>query len=122
MQNPPISVVMVVCNADRFLAEAIESILGRTFSEFEFIIVDFGSTDKSRSIISSYAAKDSRVKFHTISNCSLAEARNSGCFLAQGRYIAIMDADDVSVQGRLKSTYARHRITQFLFPQKVSNK
>lgn len=102
MQNPLVSVVMVVWNADRFLAEAIESILSQTLSEFEFIIVDFGSTDKSRSIISSYAARDSRVKFHTISSCALAEARNAGCFLAQGRYIAIMDADDVSVPDRLK--------------------
>jgi glycosyltransferase involved in cell wall biosynthesis len=102
MQNPLISVVMVVCNADRFLAEAIESILSQTFGEFEFIIVDFGSTDKSRSIISSYAAMDRRVKFHTMSNCALPEARNAGCFLAQGRYIAIMDADDVSVRDRLK--------------------
>jgi glycosyltransferase involved in cell wall biosynthesis len=102
MQNPLISVVMVVCNADRFLAEAIESILSQTFSEFEFIIVDFGSTDKSRSIISSYATRDRRVKFHTMSNCALPEARNAGCFLAQGQYIAIMDADDVSVRDRLK--------------------
>src|SRR5262249_38794407 len=96
-----VSVVMVVCNADRFIAEAIESILGQTFGDFEFIVVDFGSTDKSQSTIRSYAAKDSRVKFHSISNCSLAEARNAGCFLAQGRYIAIMDADDVSLPERL---------------------
>lgn len=106
MQNPLISVVMVVCNADRFLAEAIESILSQTFSEFEFIIVDFGSTDKSRSIISGSAARDSRVKFHTISNCALAEARNAGCLLALGRYIAIMDADDVSVPERLQWEFA----------------
>ena len=106
MDNPLVSVVMVVCNADRFLAEAIESILSQTFREFEFIIVDFGSTDKSRSIISSYAGGDSRVKFHTISKCALAEARNAGCFLAQGRYIAIMDADDVSVPDRLKWEFA----------------
>jgi hypothetical protein len=102
MQNPRVSVVMVVCNAHRFLAEAVESILSQDFSEFEFIIVDFGSTDESQSIIQSYAAKDSRVKFHSIPSCSLAEARNAGCFLARGRYIAIMDADDLSVPERLK--------------------
>jgi glycosyltransferase involved in cell wall biosynthesis len=55
---------MVVCNIDRFLAKAIKSILHQTFGEFEFIIVDFGSTDKSKAIVSSYAAKDSRIKLH----------------------------------------------------------
>jgi hypothetical protein len=92
---------MVVCNVERFLAEAIESILGQTFREFEFIIVDFGSTDRSKEIIASYAAKDSRIKLHQIPHCRLAEARNASCFLAQGEYIAIMDADDVSLPDRL---------------------
>jgi len=92
---------MVVCNVDRFLAEAIESILEQTFRDFEFVIVDFGSTDKSKEIISSYATKDSRIKFHEIPHCGLAEARNQGCLLAQGQYIAIMDADDISVLERL---------------------
>src|SRR5271169_6728077 len=92
---------MVVCNVDRFLAESIESILGQTFREFEFIIVDFGSTDNSKSIISSYATRDSRIKLRVVPHCGLAEARNAGCFLAQGQYIAIMDADDVSLPNRL---------------------
>ncbi len=92
---------MVTCNVQRFLAEAIESILDQTFRDFEFIIVDFGSTDDSKSIISSYAAKDSRIKFHEIPRCSLATARNAAFFIAQGRYIAVMDADDVSVPDRL---------------------
>jgi len=101
MHKPLVSVVMVACNVDRFLAESIESILGQTFREFEFIIVDFGSTDKSRIIATNYAAKDSRIRVHGIPNCSLPEARNAGCFLAQGEYIAIADADDVSLPNRL---------------------
>ncbi len=101
MSKPLISVVMVVCNVDRFLAESIESILGQSFSDFEFIIVDFGSTDNSKAIISDYAARDMRIKLHEIPHCGLAEARNAGCFLAQGEYIAIMDADDVSLPERL---------------------
>jgi Glycosyl transferase family 2 len=99
--KPFVSVVMVVCNVERFLGEAIESILDQTYREFEFVIVDFGSSDKSKEIISSYAAKDSRIKFHEISQCGLAEARHQACLLAQGRYIAIMDADDISVPERL---------------------
>ena len=101
MNKPLVSVVMVVCNVDHFLAESIESILGQTLRDFEFIIVDFGSTDNSKSIISSYAASDSRLKFHIIPSCGLAEARNASCFLAQGQYIALMDADDVSSPDRL---------------------
>lgn len=92
---------MVVCNVDRFLAEAIDSILGQTFRDLEFIIVDFGSTDKSKQIVSTFAAKDSRIKFHEIPHCRLSEARNAAGYFARGKYIAIMDADDVSLPDRL---------------------
>src|SRR6266850_2586355 len=101
MNRPLVSVAMVVCNVDRYLAEAIESILDQTFKEFEFIIVDFGSTDRSNSIILEYQGKDNRIKFHTIPHCGLGEARNAAGFLAQGQYIAIMDADDIAVRDRL---------------------
>jgi len=102
MNKPIVSVVMVVCNVERFLAEAIESILAQTFRDFEFIIIDYGSTDRSRSIISSLAAKDKRIKLHEIPHCILPEARNAGCFLAQGQYIALLDADNVSLPERLQ--------------------
>ncbi len=96
-----VSVVMVVCNADRFLAEAIESILAQTYKGFEFIIIDFGSADKSKEIAAHYAAQDGRIRLLEIPHCSLPEARNAGCFLAQGKYIAVVDADDISVPNRL---------------------
>src|ERR1700722_19795108 len=92
---------MVVCNVDRFLEEAIESILTQTFRDFEFIILDFGSTDRTKEITARYAARDSRIKLSEIPHCSLTEARNAACFLAQGQYIANMDADDVSLPDRL---------------------
>jgi GT2 family glycosyltransferase len=101
MDNPEISVVMVVCNVERFLAEAIESILNQAFTRFEFIIVDFGSTDNSKTIVSNYAVKDARIRLHEIPHCTLGEARNTACSLARGRYIAIMDADDFSLPERL---------------------
>ncbi len=94
---------MVVCNVERFLAESIESVLRQTYTEFEFIIVDFGSTDKSKAIISRYASKDSRVKFNEIPHCGLAEARNAASSRAQGEYIAVMDADDVALPNRLSA-------------------
>jgi cellulose synthase/poly-beta-1,6-N-acetylglucosamine synthase-like glycosyltransferase len=92
---------MVVCNVEHYLAESIESVLGQTFCDFEFIILDFGSSDNSKVIASSYAASDSRIRLEDIPHCGLAEARNAGCSLARAKYIAIMDADDVSLPDRL---------------------
>jgi Glycosyl transferase family 2 len=101
MKTCTISVVMVVCNVERFLAESIQSILGQTFGDFEFVIADYGSTDDTKAIVASYAARDSRVRFREILRCGLAEARNAACRLARGQYIAIMDADDIAVPERL---------------------
>jgi glycosyltransferase involved in cell wall biosynthesis len=100
--TPLVSVVMVVCNVDRFLAESIESVLGQTFGDFEFIIMDFGSSDLSKAIASGYAAHDGRIRLHDTPHCGLVEARNAACSLARGQYIAIMDADDVSLPDRLQ--------------------
>jgi Glycosyl transferase family 2 len=101
MSQPQVSVVMVVRNVDRFVAEAIESILTQTFRDFEFLILDFGSTDNSKMIASRYAQADSRIKLHEVPTCGLGEARNAVCSLAQGRYIAVQDADDISLPNRL---------------------
>jgi hypothetical protein len=102
MSRPLVSVTMVVCDVvDCYLAEAIESILAQTFRDFEFIIVDFGSPDTAKSIISKYAAIDSRIRSREIPHCGLAEARNAACSFAQGKYVAIMDADDVCLPERL---------------------
>ncbi len=112
MSNPPqdvarehqplVSVVMVMRNIDHYLAEAVESILDQTFKDFEFIILDFGSTDRSKEIATEYAARDHRITLHEIPTCGLAEARNAGCSFARGRYIAIQDADDISLPERLQ--------------------
>lgn len=100
INHPLVSVVMVTRNVDRFLAEAIESILGQTFKDLESIVVDYGSTDRSMAIISEYA-HDTRLKLHRIDACGLAEARNAACTIARGQYLAIMDADDVALPERL---------------------
>ncbi len=65
MKNSPISVVMSVFNGEVFLAEAIESILNQSFADFEFVIIDDGSTDKTSSILSSYARGDKRIRVTT---------------------------------------------------------
>jgi glycosyltransferase involved in cell wall biosynthesis len=100
--NPPlVSVILVICNVEHFLAEAIESILGQTFSDFEFVILDYGSTDTSKDIVLRYAGKDSRMKLHETPPCTYIEAKIAACALAQGRYIAVQDADDNSFPDRL---------------------
>ena len=101
-EQPLVSVVMVIRNIERYLTEAIESILHQTFRDFEFIIVDFGSKDKSFEIASSYAASDKRIKLSQIAPCSYIEAKIAACALPKGKYIAIQDADDVSFPERLE--------------------
>jgi glycosyltransferase involved in cell wall biosynthesis len=103
MSGPTVSVVMVVRNMERFLPDSIEGVLGQTFRDFELLVVDFGSTDKSKQIVAEYAHSDSRIRIKEIPECTLAEGRNAGCSLAQGRYIAIQDADDVSLPNRLQT-------------------
>ncbi|MYE26791.1 MAG: glycosyltransferase family 2 protein [Chloroflexi bacterium] len=100
---PLVSVVMPVFNGERFLAEAIESILAQTFTDFEFIIVDDGSEDRSADIIGSYAEKDDRIRFVKLGrNRGEADARNHGIAFARGEFIAAMDCDDVSLPLRLQ--------------------
>jgi len=100
---PKISGVMSVYNGEKYLKEAIDSILNQTFKDFEFIIVNDGSTDKSLEIIQSY--NDERIKIIDQKNTGLAKALNNGIKIAQGKYIARMDADDISMPNRLKIQY-----------------
>jgi hypothetical protein len=87
---------MPVYNAERYLAEAIESILSQTFADFEFIIVDDGSTDKSAKILHGYERRDPRVRILSRPNTGIVGALNDGLALARAQLVARMDADDVS--------------------------
>ncbi len=98
----PLTVLMSVYNSERFLAESVESILGQTFTDFEFVIVDDGSSDGSREIIERYAALDSRiVVLANEENIGLTRSLNRGLDVARGHYLARQDADDVSLPQRL---------------------
>ena len=99
---PLISVVMSVYNTEKYVAEAIESILNQTLTNLEFIIVDDGSTDNSLEIFQSYIKIDNRVKvIVNPENIGLAKSLNRGISIARGKYIARMDADDISLPRRL---------------------
>jgi len=102
MTVPLVSVVLPVRNVDRFVAQAIESVLAQRFTDFELIIIDFGSSDRSKLIASEYEGRDHRVILREIPPCVLPAARNAGCALAQGKYIAVMDADDVCLPNRVE--------------------
>jgi len=98
-----ISVLLSVYNGEKYLREACDSIISQTFTDFEFIIVDDGSTDRSVDILRSY--KDERMKIIQQPNKGLSAALNVGLSASAGKYIARMDADDVSVPHRLETQY-----------------
>ena len=106
MNNPAISVIMTAYNTEKYIKEAIESILNQTFKDFEFIIVDDGSTDNTRLIIEEYAKKDRRIKIlYNKKNLGIVKSLNKAIAIAKGKYIARMDSDDVSKLNRLEKQF-----------------
>ncbi len=98
-----ISVVMAVYNGAAYLVEAIESVLGQTYKDFEFVIVDDGSTDATPAIIRDYSARDSRiVSVQLPSNQGMFAALNAGIADAKGDLIARFDSDDIMIENRLE--------------------
>jgi len=101
MKNPEVTVLMSVYNGEKYLREAIDSILNQTFTDFEFLIVNDGSTDRTVEILRSY--DDPRIKIvDNEKNIGLTKSLNIGLMIARGEYIARMDADDVSAPERLE--------------------
>ena len=94
---------MPVYNGEKYLQEAIESILNQTFKDFEFIIINDGSTDKTLEIIKSFT--DPRIKLITQENRGIIYSLNKGITESRGKYIARMDADDISLPERLEKEY-----------------
>lgn len=103
--SPAITVLMSCFNEERWLSESIESILNQTFQDFEFIIIDDGSTDQTLKIAESFADKDSRIRIISKENSGLADSLNRGIAKAKGEWIARMDADDISEKTRLQEQY-----------------
>lgn len=99
-----LSVVIPCYNAEKFLAQAIRSVLAQTHQDFEIIVVDDGSTDSSAEIIKSTA--DPRIRYLWQSNGGPSKARNTGVRAATGQYLAFLDADDLMLPQRLASQLA----------------
>ena len=98
--TPTVSVLMPVHNAEPYLRRAVESILDQTFADFEFLIIDDGSTDGSRATLERYAAQDSRIRLVSRPNTGYTVALNELLDLARGEFVARMDGDDVALPHR----------------------
>ncbi len=102
---PKISVVMSVYNGEKYIKESVESILSQTFRDFEFIIINDGSTDSSKDILHNYSQKDQRIKVIDQENMGLTKSLNKGIHLSKGEYIARQDVDDISLPERLAKEF-----------------
>lgn len=98
---PLISVIIPVYNRDRYLAEAIESVLAQTYPAIELIVVDDGSSDRSAEIAQSYP-----LTYHFQPNGGIGSARNAGIALATGEFLAFLDSDDIWVADKLSKQMA----------------
>ena len=100
--SPKVSVIIPIHNGEKFLREAIESILDQTFPNFELIVINDGSNDSSVNIISSFT--DSRIVcINNKTNTGLPRVRNQGLYVSRGQYIAWLDCDDISIPERLET-------------------
>jgi glycosyltransferase involved in cell wall biosynthesis len=102
MSAPVVSVIIPSFNCQRYIAETIDSVLAQTFTNFEVIIVDDGSTDNQKDVIAAYVQRDSRVRYVYQKNSGVSAARNNGFKASQGTFIAFLDSDDVWLENNLE--------------------
>lgn len=103
----PVSVVMPAYNAERTISEAIESVLQQTYQDFELIVVDDASTDRTLQIAVDYGKKNSKIRvLENMSNFGVAVTRNHGIEKARGKYIALLDSDDLWEPDKLERQLA----------------
>ena len=96
-------IVFIPCyNADKYISETIDSLIKQTFKDFKILVIDDGSTDRSRDIVKQYAMQDHRILLvENEINRGIVYTRNRGLKLCDGEYIALMDADDIAPLYRL---------------------
>jgi len=100
--NPLVSVILSVYNGEKTIVKTIESILSQTFADFELIVIDNGSTDRTYEILQKFSDTDKRIKlFRNHITCTRSKALNFGILKAAGKYIARIDADDQALPERL---------------------
>jgi glycosyltransferase involved in cell wall biosynthesis len=113
MKTPSISVPLLAYNHEKYVAEAIQSVLEQTFSDFELIIINDGSTDRTDEIIRSF--KDDRIVYHSQANQGPVVASNNAIGMARGKYVAIICGDDAWYPNRLQRHYEALRDSRYLW-------
>lgn len=106
MNKPIISIIVPIYNVEQFLHCCIDSILAQTFTDWELLLIDDGSPDRSGEICDEYAAKDSRVRVFHKENGGVSNARNLGLDNARGEWVTFVDADDIIQPGFLRGLLA----------------
>ena len=102
-----ISVIVPVYNVEKYLKRCVDSILNQTYTDFELLLVDDGSTDGGPQICDDYAARDPRVRVIHKTNGGLISARNEGIHAARGSYVCILDGDDWALENMLQFIHDR---------------
>lgn len=102
MDNVVVSVIMPAYNAEKYIGESIESVIGQTYTNWELIIVDDGSTDTTADIIKQYQVNNNRIFYIYQKNARQGYAKNNGIKHSKGRYIAFIDADDLWLSNKLE--------------------
>ncbi|PYG88201.1 glycosyltransferase involved in cell wall biosynthesis [Ruminiclostridium sufflavum DSM 19573] len=105
--SPLISVIIPMYNTVKYIKQTVESVLAQTYSSFEVIIVDDGSTDGSGEIVKTLMLKDSRIKYIFQSNQGVSAARNNAIVHSQGEYLAFLDSDDLWLPDKLEKQVCR---------------
>ena len=103
---PKVSVILPIYNGEKYLGEAIDSILNQTFNDFELVIINDGSTDNSGAILEGYRSRDARIRVYYQDNQGLAATLNRAISLARGGYLARQDQDDLSLPERFEKQLA----------------
>jgi len=106
MNNPLVSVIIPAYNAEKYIAEAIDSVLAQTYPAYEIIVVDDGSTDRTKEIVETQGHKDTgthvEIRYMYQENRGPAAARNAGIKIAKGEYMTFLDADDIWLKNKLE--------------------
>ena len=111
-----VSIIMPAYNAEKYIEEAIESVLKQTYRNWELIIVNDCSIDATEQIVKKYQEKDERIKFHSLTeNHGVANARNTALQNAVGRYIAFLDSDDMWLPEKLEKQIGFMKINNYVF-------
>ena len=105
MNNPKISIIVPVYNAERYIEQCIYSVLNQTFNDYELILIDDGSKDGSLGLCEKLREADSRIIIYSQKNKGVSTARNKGIELAQGDWISFLDSDDYFSQDYLSESY-----------------